>query len=244
MDRKKISEYLYELAYGPDFGEGYFDIPLADGIYAIGASCKNEDMKRLYGFKAYYENIVDLSKKIRISLSSAQGNDCLFSDDGYCPFDKPGRQELFGTYFAENIAFRVSVLWDILGQLYNLKFQCGYNEENLHYKRIFHNCAQKGENFARKVEQYLSEDDETGPEGDTEQWRGNHKYLSNFRNALTHRNSPNITAITSTINNIRPPVAYSLKRILEDYYVVCGFLQELLVSVHDEFFGAEVDKNA
>lgn len=244
MKEKEVADYLTRLVYAPKFPEGYFDIPIAGGLYLLGNTSRNERSKCLFGYKAYYEDIVDISEKIKISFDSAKANSLLFSDDGYNPFDKPSEQEFLGSYFAENTLFRVAILWDILAQLYNLKYQCGYEEYSINYKRIFHNESQKGEPFAQKVYTYITEENCTGPEDDTNMWKGNHSYVSKFRNSFTHRISQNITSITSTTNHLRPPVAYIFKRILEDYYVVSKFLMELIIAVHEVYFGKEQDNNA
>lgn len=235
MNEEVVIEYLGNMAEYRHFPKDYFDMPLGYGCSIFSVASKTPGTARLFACKAYYNTILDLVAKIKLSYFTACHNGLVISDVQYNPFDAPTENETLGGYFAENAAFRISILWDILAQLYNIKFNCNLPENKINYQRLFHNKAQTGEPFAKKIYTYISEVDTDDPLNDTKYWPGNHQYVVNFRNSLAHRNSPNVTTITATTHALRPPVIYVFKRVIEDFSIVCEFLWEALESIHNEY---------
>ena len=86
--------------------------------------------------------------------------------------------------------------------------------------------------IAKEVYAYLKEEDDL--EADTNPWPGNHAFLNDFRNQMTHRVSPNVSSISSLGGNLRPPTLYVLHRAIEDYYKVSSFLCRLINQFLDE----------
>lgn len=68
---------------------------------------------------------------------------------------------------------------------------------------------------------YINEDNNTYIDG---KWKGNHKFINNHRNKMTHRNSPSITSMSDVDFNFENPTNYILKRLIEDYTVVSEFI--------------------
>lgn len=101
----------------------------------------------------------------------------------------------------------------------------------MYYKRIFDPKQRYSENFkesAEKISKYLNQDDDTDINGE---WKGNHSFVNDCRNKMTHRNSPNITVISNFDVNFKHHPSYLLKRIIEDYNVVSRFIREILVEI-------------
>lgn len=181
-----------------------------------------------FAVSAIYDSICYADEKIKYAFKQALA--CDFSDTikDYDPFSKPKKQEINAMYHVENMVFRISILWDLLAQLCNVVFQTGLDPEKIHYNRYFRNHAE-GENaisFCKEIVTYLEEDED--PAADINPWPGNHKYLNDFRNQMTHRVSPNISSISTFGTTLRPPVMYILHRATEDYYKVSSFLCSLI----------------
>lgn len=86
--------------------------------------------------------------------------------------------------------------------------------------------------FAKEVNDYLEEKEDTSI--DANPWPGNHAFLANYRNQMTHRVSPSISSISTFGYTLRPPTMYLLHRAVEDYYKVSSFLCRLVNQYLDE----------
>lgn len=131
----------------------------------------------------------------------------------------------------ENAIFRTSVLWDMLAQLYNIKYKNNQHPEKVYYTTLFHNEAQgkHPNSFASDVYLYLSEiENEEHIYGEGETWKGNHKYVTDYRNKMTHRNSPNIATASNYDFELRMPMRYVLKRSIEDYVQASKFISQFI----------------
>lgn len=239
MNKTELMDHIYSLAYVPVYEKDFFDIEVAEGIFINFVSSENPKKKVLFTAKTYYDNVVDIAKKIRISVASAVGQcDAAFDDSLYNPFDKPTKDEIVASYCAENVLFRVLILWDILAQLYNVINECNIPEDKINYHRFFHNLAQSNDSFAQKVYRYLSEETlENDPASGVfdKAMSGNHKFLVKTRNSFAHRYSPNVTVILRSETRLRIPAYVLFRRALEDYCVVSELLHELFSKVHDEY---------
>ena len=95
---------------------------------------------------------------------------------------------------------------------------------HIYYKKYFKEHSE-GENtfeLAKSVNAYLNE--EESQEQASTPWSGNHAFLTDYRNQMTHRVHPNVSSITKFGMTLRPPALYVLHRTIEDYYKVSGFL--------------------
>ena len=65
-------------------------------------------------------------------------------------------------------------------------------------------------------------------------WKGNHRYLSDYRNQMTHRNSPNVTEVLGQEFNMKTPPIYLIKRTSEDYSYIINKLASLTEKIESE----------
>ena len=67
-----------------------------------------------------------------------------------------------------------------------------------------------------------------------ETWKGNHRYLSDYRNQMTHRNSPNVTGVLGQEFYMKTPPIYLIKRTSEDYSYIINKLASLTEKIESE----------
>ena len=90
--------------------------------------------------------------------------------------------------------------------------------------------------LAQKIYKYITEVEEENPiykKG--EFWKGNHEYVSEYRNKMTHRNSPNVTTMSNYDLELRMPMRYVLKRVIEDYVKASKFIKQVLNEIVSEY---------
>lgn len=221
-------EYLQELVDAVVCIPGAFRIKCGNGKYLLTVTTNDQETTDYFAVSAIYETICSVDEQIKYAFDQAVSCDLPETLEGYNPFSKPDPAERIAIYHAENIVFRVSVLWDLLAQLCNVIYYTGLKPREIHYNRYFENHAsgEKAFDIAREVYAYLKEKDD--PEADVNPWPGNHAFLNDFRNQMTHRISPNISSISSFGETLRPPTLYVLQRAIEDYYKVSSFLCRLI----------------
>ena len=205
-----------------------FRIDIGAGKYIFSASGNDIVTNEYFAISAIYESICDIDSKIKFAFEKALVCDFPETLKDYNPLSKPTEQENTAMYHVENMVFRTSILWDLLAQLCNILFRTGIEPEKIYYNRYFRNHAD-GNNaipICKEISEYLDEEDD--PSADINPWPGNHKYLNEFRNQMTHRVSPNISSISTFGATLRPPVIYVLHRATEDYYKVSSFLCRLI----------------
>lgn len=215
------------------FHEYFVRIEFGDGRYIFGAIQKDKSKIDLFAINSIYETIVDLNNKIIYSFEKAV--ECNLSENlnGYDPFRKPIGNELIALYYIENMVLRTSALWDLLAQLCNIFWKIERDQYKIFVESFFHDCTQgKGaQKLAIEIYNYFKEDDEV--RGDMENWSGNFQYVKEYRNKMTHRNSPNITAISSFDTYFRPPPIYVLKRVTEDFLKSIEFIKKVLIEIEN-----------
>ena len=69
--------------------------------------------------------------------------------------------------------------------------------------------------FAETICKYFDEVDDI--KEDTEFWYGNYTFIKDYRNKMTHRNSPSITTFSNLDFDFRAPTMFVLKRAAEVY---------------------------
>ena len=233
-DVKKIKEYLDSVKYQAKL----FTIGFDKEKYIFGAVLKDQpEFQKLFSYNTIYESIVDIDKKVKYSITMATKFVETFVDDEWNPFDEPSKDEWKAIYYTENAFYRVSMLWDLLAQLFNIKENLGISNDKIYAEQLFHN-AQQGKNhnsFAKKVYDYMKENDDYS----TDSLKGNYAFQKEYRDKMSHRYSPGISTISNYAIDIRMPAIYSLYRITADYKQVSMFIQELIGSIIDT-----VDNNA
>lgn len=63
---------------------------------------------------------------------------------------------------------------------------------------------------------------------------GNHDYVANYRNQMTHHNSPNISTISTYDFQMSMPTVYVLPRTIQDYVQASSFIKEMLGTIVSE----------
>lgn len=85
-----------------------------------------------------------------------------------------------------------------------------------------------------ELKRYIEQDCRDNGAVDDETWKGNHRYLSDYRNQMTHRNSPNVTGVLGQEFNMKTPPIYLIKRTSEDYSYIINKLASLTEKIESE----------
>ncbi len=215
----KEIEYLNGILKNIDYSKDLFNLFVDDETQIVGViGGNNNSLTKYMSFKTLYNTILDLDKKIKKSfreaISIAYSEEFVF--DPYCV--ELSEVEELVYYYIENALFRIEISWDILAQLYVLYYDIDVPVDKIYYKRVFNPgsnryCADFMEK-ASELNAYFSEDDSTETDG---AWKGNHKYMVDYRNKMTHRNSPNIPSWSNYDFSFKDHPAYIIKRLEEDY---------------------------
>lgn len=192
--------------------------------YIFSISTNDEKTEEWYAVAAIYDSICEIDAQIKYAFNKVMRYELPETLENYNPFSNMNVQEREAFYHIENIVFRVSILWDLLAQLSNVIYKTKLDPGHIYYKKYFKEHSE-GENtfeLAKSVNSYLNEEDSL--EHESTPWSGNHAFLTDYRNQMTHRVHPNVSSITKFGMTIRPPALYVLHRTIEDYYKVSGFL--------------------
>ena len=231
--KNEEAECLLSMIESVHYDENAFTIWYGDDKVILGAIIHdNPEVQRFFDYTTIYHTIIDLDRKIKISLKMAIDSADAISFEEWNPIDPPSEMEKMAIYYTENGIFRLAVLWDLLAQLFNLKENLGKPFEKVYAARLFHD-AQQGKRpnpFAVKVYSYMQQQDNA----DVEPWEGNYAYMKEFRDKMTHRGSPNISSISNFSQELRMPMVYVLKRIVEDYKQVSEFISEIIGEILTE----------
>lgn len=229
-----LRKLIEEVYFDPDL----FKIFVAEDKYLFGYMSSHSEGSAFFEYKTIYDTIVDLHLKIKKSFDLALEWEYKTDIDQFNMVAPPTKEEDEAIYYTENAVFRLSALWDMLAQLYNIKFKKGKSPEKVYYAQLFHDDTQgkKPNAFAQKVYAYLKEQD--NPHYDykeNEFWKGNHAYIVEYRDKMTHRNSPNVATLSNFAVELRMPMRYVLKRAIEDYVQATRFIIELLPEIVKDF---------
>lgn len=217
------------------FDKALFQVGYGENKYIFGAMYTvEEDEVDIFAISSIYNTIIDLNSKIKYSFNTVV--DCNLSENlmEHRVFDKPSEDEMKALYYIENMIFRTSTLWDMLAQLCNVFWKKKKPVNKIYTESFFHDYSQ-GKNkklFAKDVYNYFSEEEEI--KSDTQKWKGNFEYIKEFRNKMTHRNSPNITILSNFDMQLRPPAIFILKRVTEDYLKAIEFILRILDDIFIE----------
>lgn len=236
-EEKQLRNLCWSVQYDPNL----FKVYVGEGTYIMGNMSPNSEDNRgnsFFMYKTLYDTIVDLDSKIKKSIDLALHWEYSSDIDHFNMVSPPSNEEMEAIYYTENAVFRISALWDLLAQLYNVKHKNNHNPDKVFYHALFHNDAQgKHPNpLAQKIYSYITEVEEEDRTYDSgEFWTGNHGYVVEYRNKMTHRNSPNVATMSNYALELRMPMRYVLKRVVEDYVKASEFIKEILDDIISSF---------
>lgn len=185
-----------------------------------------EDVKDFFKYDHFIESINDLALKTKISIEKCLDMYQEINYNDFNPLVNPtDDKEHLAYYFLENALLREVMLWESLGQLYNLFFKQNLEPEKVNYKTIINNLFQKKEktiDFEFLKNYVFEEYDKYNPSLE----KGIHNCVCYYRNQLTHRYSIAITSLSYNTNlRAMPDLIY---KIGKDYNVVLKFLMEIV----------------
>lgn len=233
-EKEYFNNKLSQVIYNPNrfkvlIGEDRFLF----GIVSAGDS--EAPFGRLMQYKTLYDTLIDLDWKIKFSFDKAI--EYAYSEpvqNNFSIFRVETEEERNAYYYIENALFRTSSLWDLLAQFYRLFYKLEMPKERVYYKKVFDPSLQSSDRFkvkATEINNYLEESDDTDCEGE---WKGNHSYVNDIRNKMTHRNSPNIAVMSDYDMNFKQHPTFIIKRILEDYVTASKYMKEILDEIEKE----------
>lgn len=222
------AEELMDAVKDIRFDSSLFTIRLNEDKVIFGASMKDDPgMDSFFCYGTIWRSVIDLDCKIKISLIAAIELVKGFNLIDYDPFASPSWDEMMSMYYTENAVFRTSIIWDMLAQLYNLKHKVGKRPEKIYCTSFFRDQSKKDDGLAKEIYEYLDQEEDLS----VEPCRGNYKFVSDYRNKLAHRNSPNISSVSSFDLELRLPMAFVLKRVIEDYKKAAFFINALVHAI-------------
>lgn len=224
-------KYLKELVDGIEYDANMFTVPYSDGNKVImGVVSPSKQTGDFFEYKTLFDTVIDVDWKIKKSLHEAI--DCAYRDtlSNFNPALPISTNEREAAYHTENAVFRTIIEWDLLAQMYNIKYGIEDDNKKIHYKSFFKDRLTDVK--ATSITAYIEQDDNT----DIEPWQGNHKYVNDYRNQMTHRNSPNVTAVSNYDFQLRMPMRYVLKRVIEDYSKVSSYINDFLKELFNSDF--------
>jgi len=229
MNKKGQIDYLKGLVGSIAYDDDLFTLRLENdnkAIFGIMGNGVFNGIHKHFEYKTLYDSIIHIDLAVNMSLNLAI--DCAYEDyeKTHNPFSQDvSESERLAIYYIENAVFRTSILWDMLAQLFNVKHNIVSDKTKIYYKSFFGTHLSKVDSTnATVITDYLEQDDNT----DDELWQGNHVYISEYRNQMTHRNSPNVSSMSNYACQIRLPARYVLKRVVEDYSQVSKFIKNFV----------------
>lgn len=230
---------LLELYKDVKYPSKWLHIGVGDGKYIWGVmGLKDNDniLVKTAQYRTLYQTVENLDVKIKVSFDIAI--QYLNSDvikGSFEPTKAPCQEEKIVIYYLENALFRISSLWDILAQFYNLLYNLKMDPQRLDCGKVFRKERKTEQNEDRdglqRIQDYLNQPDDTNCESP---WKGNHKYMKDMRNQMTHRNLPSISSASNFGFVLRDHPLFILKRLVEDYCVVSRFILEIMDKVEQD----------
>lgn len=233
-EKEYLNSKLSDVIYNPNM----FNVLMGEDKYLFGCVSPKDDevpFSRLLQYKTLYDTLIDLDFKIKFSFDKAI--EYAYSDsvqNNYNIFKIATEEEYKAIYYSENALFRITILWDLLAQFYRLFYKVDVPKEKVYYKKLFNPKLDFSKDFKKKaseINDYFQEKDDTKCEGE---WKGNHCFVNNMRNKMTHRNSPNVSVMSDFDINLKTPPTFLIKRIVEDYAMASKFINEILNDIKNE----------
>lgn len=226
-EKKRLTEIISSIDYVDKFDN--LKVIGMEGKEVVGFMSGNTDgsfLNKHYVYQTIYKSIKHVDFYVKKSLYDALG--MIYAQDYKdfsMLFQSANEFEVGAIYYVENAVFRTIILWDFLAQLYNEYFDVGLKRKNVSYKRLFK--SQKNEELSNRIHTYL--------EIDNGEMKGHHKFVSEYRNKMTHRNSPNITTLSSYDFNLNLPMLSVNYHVIKDYENVSLFIKELLDIIEGDY---------
>ena len=247
MDEQMIKEkeYLQNIYKGRLPRNNPFIMNIGDGkevfVMALGDNTFGKNMDMISQYRSLYDTVLDLKRKIAFSLNEAiekAYSEAVLDNFGFT--NKVTLEEWYAYYYAENAIFRIEALWDILAQIYNLKYSLEADKKHVMHSRIFSkqdrvvNRYWKGAipDEISEIADYIAEDDDTSVEDGM--WKGNYAYVNSLRNNMTHQISISNNSFSSYAFSFKEPPSYMLKRVTECYAKLEDFIYKACENVMDE----------
>lgn len=209
--------------------------------YIFGSTTPEDDnsiVGKVSEYRTLYDSLMSTDEMIKFSLDKAieytYTHNILLN---FNPFSEDNAEEKVAYYYLENAVFRELNLWDLLAQFYCLHYKIDKDKNKIYYNKIFNPRSPHSNKFKKEaveIEEYLKEKDTIENFETNDSWIGNHQFIVDFRNKMTHRNSPNKTTISNFDINLKTHPTVILKRLIEDYVVVSKYLNHIL-SVIEEY---------
>lgn len=234
----KEAEYFIKILDSIKYTPNIFTITVSEEKVIIGALTPDEPpIQKFFSIATVYNSIVDVNDKIQFSLRESIKLPEELEQKDWNPIKDTNEKEWRSIYYMENAIFRIEILWNLLAQLFNLAKEIGKDNTKIHTKQFFHDCQQgkKASEFAKKIYNYMILEDNC----DVEPWEGNYEYVKNYRDKMSHRNSPSLTSFSNYDTAIREPTLYVLKRVVEDYLFVSAYIQELVDEIIPKYKSLE-----
>lgn len=236
--KNKEVKYLQDKIKEISYNESRFKVMMGEEKFLFGiVSAPNNPapFSELLQYKTIYDTLRDLDNKIKLSFEKA----IFYSyssnvQKNFSILNNGSEEETMAYYYIENALFRTSSLWDMLAQLYRLYYQIEIAQNKVYYKQIFNPLLPHSNKYkvkANEINDYLNEGNDTNIDGE---WKGNHKFVNDCRNKMTHRNSPNIAVMSDYDINFKHHPSLLLKRIIEDYNVASKYISEILDEIDKE----------
>ncbi len=233
-EKEYFNNKLSQVKHNPD----RFKLMIGEDRYLFGVVSAGDEeapFSRLMQYKTLYDTLLDLDWKVKLSFEMAIKYAYSESvQNNYSLFKKGTEEEQMAFYYIENALFRTSSLWDLLAQFYRLFYKIDIPKERVYYSKIFNPELELSDKFKTKaieITAYFKETDDTDCNGE---WKGNHSFVNNIRNKMTHRNSPNVAVMSDYDTNLKQHPVFLIKRILEDYVTVTKYIKEILDEVEKE----------
>lgn len=233
-EKEYFNGILSQVTYNPD----RFKLLIGEDRYLFGVVSAEDNetpFSRLMQYKTLYDTLIDLDWKIKLSFEKAiQYAYSESVQNNYSVFKTETVEEQQAFYYIENALFRTTSLWDLLAQFYRLFYKIDVPKERVYYRKFFNpdlSFSNKFKMEATEINAYFEEIDDTNCGGE---WKGNHSFVNDIRNKMTHRNSPNVAVMSDYDTNLKQHPVFLIKRILEDYVTAAKYIKEILDEIEKE----------
>ena len=240
MSKQEEIEYLLNIVNKVRYSKNRFKLMCGEEKYIFGVvsgtnMSEPAPFSKLMQYKTLYDALRDLDYKVKLSFFKAI--ELSYSDEimrNFSIFKENTIEEMDTYYFIENALYRTSILWDILAQLYRLFYDVEIETTKVYYSKMFNPNNKMNDKFkykAKDIYDYIEQEDNTESENE---WEGNHAFVNECRNKMTHRNSPNVGVMSDFDINLKSHPVFILKRIIEDYGQVSVYLSEILAKIEKD----------
>lgn len=242
---KKEKEYLQNIYKRRLPRTNPFIMHIGDGkemfVMASADNAFGKNMDMISQYRSLYDTVLDLKGKISFSLNEAIEK--AYSEEVIENFGFTNNvtiEEWYTYYYVENAIFRIEALWDILAQIYNLKYSLEDNKKHVMHSRVFSKKERLINEYwngsmpseISEIADYINEENDTSIEDGM--WKGNYAYVHSLRNNMTHQISISNNSFSSYAFSFKEPPSYMLKRVTECYAKLEDFIYDACENVMDE----------